>query len=32
MQPELFSVFYRFVYFLCREPGKRNVQVCVPVC
>jgi hypothetical protein len=27
MHPELFSVFYRFVFFLCREPGKRNVQV-----
>ncbi|WIA36550.1 hypothetical protein OEZ86_007842 [Tetradesmus obliquus] len=27
MSQEVFSSFYRFVYFICREPGKRNVQV-----
>lgn len=27
MKPETFSKFYRFVFFLCREPAKRNLQV-----
>jgi hypothetical protein len=27
MSQEVFSSFYRFAYFICREPGKRNVQV-----
>lgn len=27
MSPEVFNSFYRFVYFICREPNRRNVQV-----
>jgi hypothetical protein len=27
MSQEVFSSFYRFVYFICKEPSKRNVQV-----
>ena len=27
MQPDTFACFYRFVFFLCREYGKRNVLV-----
>jgi hypothetical protein len=27
MSQDVFSSFYRFVYFICKEPGKRNVQV-----
>ncbi|KAF6254897.1 Cullin binding-domain-containing protein [Scenedesmus sp. NREL 46B-D3] len=31
MSQEVFSSFYRFVYFICREPSKRNVQVSTAV-
>eukprot|EP00879_Flechtneria_rotunda_P030435 GHRR01033067.1.p1 GENE.GHRR01033067.1~~GHRR01033067.1.p1 ORF type:complete len:297 (+),score=124.65 GHRR01033067.1:203-1093(+) len=27
MAPDVFSSFYRFVFFICREPSKRNVLV-----
>jgi hypothetical protein len=27
MHPEEFRFFYQFVFFICREQGKRNVQV-----
>jgi hypothetical protein len=27
MHPEEFRRFYQFVFFLCREQGKRNLQV-----
>lgn len=32
MSQDVFSSFYRFVYFICREPGKRNVQVRIACC
>lgn len=27
MHPDEFRCFYQFVFFMCREQGKRNVQV-----
>ena len=30
MTPDQFNVFYRFVFHMCREPCRRNIQVCRP--
>jgi hypothetical protein len=27
MSPDSFNSFYRFAFMLCRDPGKRNLQV-----
>jgi hypothetical protein len=27
MSPDQFNSFYRFAFMLCRDPGKRNLQV-----
>ncbi|GLC44175.1 hypothetical protein PLESTB_000900200 [Pleodorina starrii] len=31
MPPDHFNRFYRFVFHICREPGKRNIQMDVAV-